>query len=527
MLGSPAIAEILTVRGPTGKTFDADALYLVTYKCRPEGDTTLSMPGPGDFIMPDGIEDMFDPFGGGGRSVTHGFFITKGSPKQALGVGDFASSAKGVGAELVFISDGISDNTGGTQDVDNRHCAGSYIVRGSDDPNLTGFMIQAKAAQTKQLAATMTFISAAAGPLTNLVTSAALQAPVSGQMQSLGQLSSTFETFMRAFDSSKATQSTLKLVPGTFLVQTSETTVTIKVSKLDDGLLRSSGSLFKVGINALAENLQLETISSTELKAEDDEGVTKCRGISNVWSSRGITDQVDLAYVLWRSVAATGPTKQQFVRCLGRDLAVAAVPYLDKFDLPTSDLRYKKGEIDGLLANSKTANADFGPQPTDSGLEDRATVIAQGMSRLTGPAGLAEDDLAEFASYFVDKVKLKDSSEGYVLARFIIPEFPKKTSVSGDIQVIAAHLKAQKIRVANCALLGASGFQSVKNEAVILLATRAATTAGEPTLLEIRVIHDASGKIVELRITSDLTLDEVKDQCPALDKIKIVTASAG
>jgi len=421
-------------------------LFVLTYSC-------------GSGIGGDNRQTIF------ADTLSIGFFLTKGQPAKITTEGTLdAATTSFLGSSLLYADAGsVIDNT--------QKCRGAYVFRGKDDAHLMFLYKRDSKAQTALLTGFASVIGKVIGPMVTLATGNVLAADLQNRFNSANTVATELASFLTLFNKVAKDAPVVPLdVDAKYVVYTPKVAVTFEVREVESLLL--GPALFKAAL----ETYDVVTpFADNDLLPENIKG--KCNQVAEKWvRDEGVTNKVDLAYVLFSHLRGKVNDKAVFLNCLGRDIATAARPYLSNFDMATSGLSYDDADIARYLPSESNENSKLGTQPTyDPQLEIKVSELIGKLARETQPPGLrGEQKLNFYGTLLTEELTVEDQVSGYPIMDLLSPG-SSDSSVTLRSEDALRRLSQVGFQRWGCFNLTRAkpALRSTENEAVVMVAYRA------------------------------------------------------
>lgn len=435
-------------------------------------------------------------------SLSIGFFLTKGQPAKITMEGALdASKASVLGSALLY------SDAGNVVDITKR-CRGAYVFRGKDDAHLMFLYKRDSKAQTALLTGFASLMSKAIGPMVTLATGNVLAADLQSRFNSANTVATELSTFLALFNKVATESPVVPLDVGAqYVVYTPKVAVTFEVREVDSLLLGPAP--FKAALEAYDV---VTPFSGDDLLAKNIKD--KCNEVAEKWVvDEGVTNPVDIAYVLFSHLRGRTNDKVVFLDCLGRDRATAARSHLSDFGMASDGLQYDEADIARYLPGEDYENPKLGTQPAkDPLLAKKVGELIDNLVKETQPSGLRGEQKSIFYSTIVaDELTVDDQVSEYPVMELLSPG-SSDSSLTLRAEEVIRRLSQAGFQRWGCFVLTSAkpSIRSTQNEAVVMVAYRAGkgqALDGVPSYV-VRLLYspkDGRDRLAQLIFTDALT----------------------
>ena len=396
-------------------------VYLVEWYC-----TERKAPRQGDFVTA-----LFSALGWTSTWQGFGIYFTKGDATAAKENSSISNVADLLDAQIVY----IVEKGGTSKSLFNTKCRGQLLLRGSDDPHLQVFRGEATVT-TNVLEKLSSFLGKAVDPFYSILTGLPLPEKGKQILQKSRDVLDAYRTdILPLFNTNAAETRSMPLEIGEHPEPSPFADVNIRVSKPESLLL--SRAPFKDAVSSMISVTGKPAASDLE-PAKLGELRGKCNGVLQQWKAAGIRNDVDRAYVMYRSISDAATSRDVILRCLGRFYALAALPYQGKrhFDVP-EEYKYTADDIENMYPND-TTNPEFGIQPQGWGkLGETIRFVGERAGR-----ELKGSQADSFNERFDTTLRVEDETFDYKILKSIDPANPGVSFEGSPTDVFAKLRKA-------------------------------------------------------------------------------------
>ncbi len=514
---SPAQAQdiALAVSEPKGPPLASGSLYVLNYSCKSKKPTNARNTS---------VQDLFASFGSAlsplsQTSETFGFYIYKGDAPTASAPATFGTAAGDIlGVEHVYTRDAKRSST----TFVNTGCAGQFIIKGADTPNVMGYLASSKNSDKELWAGVATLISGSMGPLSSLL-GGEIPGAVTTAASNGATLFNNYLTFLKILDNTKSASHVVRLRTGHLTFATAYASVDIDITPVES-LLLGKGVKFRDSLSTILQQQTGLTISG-DILTDDVKLVDKCNAIANAWLGAGITSPIDLAYVMVQQILPSSPNKHQIVQCLGVERSQAALDYLHLFRM-VKEMRYTQADV-LTISGDRTVNATYGQQPQGwSYLGQTALMLIRQGNRYGAGVVLASNDLDALNDQFAETVTVRDDTTFYTL-RSRIAGGTSSSVWTGSAADMLAKL-SQGVKRWGCYVETdkSIALRTDHHDALVLVAF--IEDGQKYTPVTVHVLFTPERKIAELLFADDLDVQKVivASGCTAPTPAPIVTSAS-